>query len=63
MKCNTPNEYPSPYSDAKCRLVLYKSLFTLCMEPHPKWFPPTSYAVEIFSAAVNDFEIEVFYQI
>ncbi|XP_065221900.1 proline-, glutamic acid- and leucine-rich protein 1-like isoform X2 [Planococcus citri] len=59
QKCSTEQEYPSMYSNARCRLMLYGTLLTLLTEPHPKWFAPTSYAVNIFNAGVNDPQVSI----
>ncbi|XP_065217109.1 proline-, glutamic acid- and leucine-rich protein 1-like [Planococcus citri] len=59
QKCSTEQEYPSMYSNAKCRLMLYGSLLSILTEPHSKWFAPTSYAVNIFNAGLNDPQISI----
>ncbi|KAM7249402.1 hypothetical protein ACFE04_021526 [Oxalis oulophora] len=58
---NAPTHYPIPYSNPKCRLELYTTLYALTKWPHWKWKKLVSLSNRIFNCGRNDdFEISSF---
>ncbi|XP_069676657.1 proline-, glutamic acid- and leucine-rich protein 1-like [Periplaneta americana] len=59
QRTSKPQDLPLPYCDAACRLELYQLLYTLTLEPHTTWPPPTQFALCMLSRGRSDLNMKV----
>ncbi|KAJ4429172.1 hypothetical protein ANN_26175, partial [Periplaneta americana] len=59
QRTSKPQDLPLPYCDAACRLELYQLLYTLTLEPHTTWPPPTQFALCMLSRGRSDLNMKM----
>ncbi|KAJ9601633.1 hypothetical protein L9F63_000241 [Diploptera punctata] len=59
QRSSNPEDLPVPFSEPSCRLELYQLLYTLNIEPHTIWPPPTQFTLHMLAMGRDDTDLKV----